>query len=63
MPGSPRGPPFFTTSTDGGQTFRYHQVLQTHLEIVLADELGAAGARRPVIRRWPASIVQAAPCL
>ncbi|GAA2568186.1 alpha/beta hydrolase [Pseudonocardia hydrocarbonoxydans] len=25
--------------------------------------LGAAGARRPVIRRWPASIVQAAPCL
>lgn len=37
---------FFTTSTDGGQTFRYHQVLQTHLEIVLADEIGAAGARR-----------------
>ncbi len=25
--------------------------------------LAAAGARRPVIRRWPASIVQAAPCL
>jgi len=25
--------------------------------------LGAAGARRPVIRSWPASIVQAAPCL
>lgn len=37
---------FFTTSTDGGQTFRYHQVLQTHLEIVLTDELGAAGARQ-----------------
>lgn len=25
--------------------------------------LAALGARRPVIRRWPASIVQAAPCL
>ncbi|MDN5748083.1 MAG: hypothetical protein L0H64_06175, partial [Pseudonocardia sp.] len=25
--------------------------------------LAAAGARRPVIRRWPASLVQAAPCL
>jgi acetyl esterase/lipase len=25
--------------------------------------LAAAGARRPVIRRWPASIVQAAPCM
>ena len=37
---------FFTTSTDGGQTFRYHQVLQTHLEIVLADELGAVGSRQ-----------------
>lgn len=36
---------FFTTSTDGGQTYRYHQVLQTHLEIVLADQLGARGAR------------------
>lgn len=36
---------FFTTSTDGGRTYRYHQVLQTHLEIVLADELGMSGAR------------------
>ena len=25
--------------------------------------LAAAGARRPVIRRWPASVVQAAPCM
>ncbi|GEL18097.1 alpha/beta hydrolase [Pseudonocardia asaccharolytica] len=29
----------------------------------LAGVLTAAGARTPVIRRWPASIVQAAPCL
>jgi DNA-binding SARP family transcriptional activator len=36
---------FFTSSTDGGLTFRYHQVLQTHLEVVLADELGSAAAR------------------
>lgn len=36
---------FFTTSTDGGLTFRYHQVLQTHLEVVLVDELGSRGAR------------------
>ncbi len=36
---------FFTTSNDGGQTYRYHQVLQTHLEIVLADTLGPRGAR------------------
>jgi DNA-binding SARP family transcriptional activator len=36
---------FFTTSTDGGLTFRYHQVLQTHLEVVLVDELGTQAAR------------------
>ncbi len=36
---------FFTTSTDGGLTFRYHQVLQTHLEVVLVDELGASATR------------------
>jgi ATP/maltotriose-dependent transcriptional regulator MalT/DNA-binding SARP family transcriptional activator len=35
---------FFTTSTDGGLTFRYHQVLQTHLEVVLVDELGSQAA-------------------
>ena len=39
---------FFTTSTDDGRTFRYHQVLQTHLEVVLVDELGAAGRPRAV---------------
>ena len=36
---------FFTTSTDDGSTFRYHQVLQTHLEGLLIDELGAAASR------------------
>lgn len=30
-----------TTSTDGGQTFRYHEVLRRHLEGALVDELGA----------------------
>jgi DNA-binding SARP family transcriptional activator len=30
-----------TTSTDGGQTFRYHEVLRRHLEGALLDELGA----------------------
>ncbi|MGB7983469.1 MAG: AAA family ATPase [Candidatus Nanopelagicales bacterium] len=36
---------FFTTSSDGGLTYHYHQVLQTHLEILLADDLGGRGAR------------------
>jgi DNA-binding SARP family transcriptional activator len=36
---------FFTTSTDGGMTYRYHQVLQAYLEVVLVDELGGAAAR------------------
>jgi DNA-binding SARP family transcriptional activator len=36
---------FFTTTTDDGLTFRYHQVLQSHLEVVLVDELGGQGAR------------------
>lgn len=36
---------FFTTSTDGGLTFHYHQVLQTHLEVLLVDELGGDAAR------------------
>jgi DNA-binding SARP family transcriptional activator len=34
----------FTTSSDGGLTFRYHQVLQDHLEVALQDEL-MTGAR------------------
>ncbi len=36
---------FFTTSTDGGITYRYHQVLQAYLEVVLVDELGGSAAR------------------
>jgi ATP/maltotriose-dependent transcriptional regulator MalT len=36
---------FFTTSSDGGITYRYHQVLQAYLEVVLVDELGGAAAR------------------
>ncbi|MDX6235191.1 MAG: hypothetical protein QOG10_6 [Kribbellaceae bacterium] len=36
---------FFTTSTDEGSSYRYHQVLQTHLEGLLIDELGAAASR------------------
>ncbi|MFZ1410966.1 MAG: hypothetical protein WAS07_05895, partial [Micropruina sp.] len=36
---------FFTTSTDGGVTYRYHQVLQTQMEVLLVDELGSRGAR------------------
>jgi ATP/maltotriose-dependent transcriptional regulator MalT len=35
----------FTTSTDAGLTYHYHQVLQTHLEVVLVDELGGRSAR------------------
>src|SRR5918997_1460893 len=36
---------FFTTSTDGGITYRYHQVLQAFLEVVLVDEVGGCAAR------------------
>jgi ATP/maltotriose-dependent transcriptional regulator MalT len=36
---------FFTTSIDGGLSYRYHQVLQTYLEVVLVDELGSRAAR------------------
>ena len=36
---------FFTTSTDGGVTYRYHHVLQTQLEVLLVDELGGRAAR------------------
>lgn len=35
----------FTSSDDDGQTFRYHEVLRTHLELALVEEQGAAGAR------------------
>ncbi|HYI58869.1 MAG TPA: BTAD domain-containing putative transcriptional regulator [Microlunatus sp.] len=36
---------FFTTSSDGGLTYHYHQVLQTHLEVLVTDELGSRAAR------------------
>ncbi|ACV78300.1 AAA family ATPase [Nakamurella multipartita] len=35
----------FTSSDDDGHTFRYHEVLRTHLEWALVQEYGAAGAR------------------
>lgn len=35
----------FTISADDGRTFHYHQVMQTHLELTLADELDPAGLR------------------
>jgi DNA-binding SARP family transcriptional activator len=36
---------FFTTSADDGSSYRYHQVLQAHLEGLLIDELGPAASR------------------
>ena len=36
----------FTSSADDGATFRYHEVLRTHLEWALIEEYGVAGARR-----------------
>jgi DNA-binding SARP family transcriptional activator len=35
-----------TTSTDGGQTFRYHEVLRRHLEGALLEELGTEHTQR-----------------
>jgi DNA-binding SARP family transcriptional activator len=35
----------FTSSADDGQTFRYHEVLRTHLELALVEEFGPVGAR------------------
>ncbi|MFG1603683.1 winged helix-turn-helix domain-containing protein [Actinoplanes sp. NPDC049265] len=35
----------FTSTSDGGQTYRYHDVLRAHLGGSLAEELGEAGAR------------------
>lgn len=35
----------FTSSEDDGETFRYHEVLRTHLEWALVEEYGADGAR------------------
>ena len=36
----------FTTSDEGGEVFRYHEVLRTHLQAALIEEWGVAGARR-----------------
>ena len=36
----------FTSSEDDGETFRYHEVLRSHLEWALIEEYGAAGARQ-----------------
>ncbi len=35
----------FTSSDDDGRTFRYHEVLRSHLELALVDGYGTAGAR------------------
>lgn len=35
----------FTSTDDGGVYFRYHEVLQSHLELALVEEYGPAGAR------------------
>ena len=49
------GSQFFTTSTDGGITYRYHQVLQAYLEVVLVDELGGSAGPGPVLPQRPAA--------
>jgi len=36
----------FTSADDGGRSFRYHQVLQDHLELELTEQLGRAQARQ-----------------
>ncbi|MET0863908.1 MAG: AAA family ATPase [Nakamurella sp.] len=36
----------FTSSEDDGETFRYHEVLRSHLEWALVEEYGATGARQ-----------------
>ena len=36
---------FFTTAADDGSSYRYHEVLQSHLEALLIDELGATASR------------------
>ena len=35
----------FTLTDDGGRYFRYHEVLQTHLELALVEECGPAESR------------------
>ena len=36
----------FTTSDDGGVSFRYHEVLRAHLRLLLTERLGERGARQ-----------------
>jgi DNA-binding SARP family transcriptional activator len=40
----------FTYTDDGGTYFRYHEVLQTHLELALVEEYGPADARAWYLR-------------
>jgi len=40
----------FTCTDDGGTYFRYHEVLQTHLELALVEEYGQAEARSWYLR-------------
>jgi DNA-binding SARP family transcriptional activator len=40
----------FTTSSDGGTTYRYHEVLRSHLAATLVDDLGDDGARQWHVR-------------
>lgn len=35
----------FTSSDDGGVSFRYHEVLRAHLKVLLTEQLGERGAR------------------
>jgi DNA-binding SARP family transcriptional activator len=35
----------FTSTDDGGNFFRYHEILQTHLELALVEEFGLTEAR------------------
>lgn len=41
---------FFTFTDDGGIYFRYHEILQTHLEMALVEEYGTAEARQWYLR-------------
>lgn len=36
----------FTSSPDGGQSYRYHEVLRAHLAVTLSEEVGEAAARQ-----------------
>jgi len=40
----------FTTSSDGGRTYRYHEILRSHLAATLVDEYGDDGVRRWHVR-------------